>query len=48
MCLCVSFRTLQGVDTVYVIPPGHIDRAKIGIAGVDAAKAAGAKVSLCF
>jgi len=37
---------LQGVDAVSVVTPGHIDRAKIVIAAVDAAKAAGVKVSL--
>jgi len=33
----------KGADAVYIITPGHIDRTKITIGAIDAAKAAGAK-----
>eukprot|EP00270_Netrium_digitus_P016416 TRINITY_DN588_c0_g1_i2.p1 TRINITY_DN588_c0_g1~~TRINITY_DN588_c0_g1_i2.p1 ORF type:complete len:328 (-),score=43.75 TRINITY_DN588_c0_g1_i2:122-1012(-) len=37
---------LQGVDYLYVITPGHIDRSKIALAAVEGAKTAGIKFVL--
>eukprot|EP00850_Spirogloea_muscicola_P006835 SM000033S12356 [mRNA] locus=s33:410096:412275:+ [translate_table: standard] len=39
-------KAIEGVDYLYIVTPGHIDRTKIVQANVDAAKAAGIKFIL--